>query len=149
MKHIPLDTIAGTWTLNTSGEYLYLQIQECMHDKRIKDVDLLVVKSPRVLPVISCIMQYILDIMQDICYIDVMINHGNIKLKLARIEKNLTQQELADRVNVTRQTIGLIEKGNYNPTLNLCINIAKTLDRTLDQLFWEVDQDEYEILQTG
>ena len=135
MKHIPLDTIAGTWTLNTSGEYLYLQIQECMHDKRIKDVDLLVVKSPRVLPVISCLMQYILDIMQDICYIDVMINHGNIKLKLARIEKNLTQQELADRVNVTRQTIGLIEKGNYNPTLNLCINIAKTLDRTLDQLF--------------
>ena len=44
---------------------------------------------------------------------------GNMKLKLARIEKNLTQQDLADQVAVTRQTIGLIEKGNYNPTLNL------------------------------
>jgi putative transcriptional regulator len=62
---------------------------------------------------------------------------GNMKLKLARIEKNLTQQDLADQVDVTRQTIGLIEKGNYNPTLNLCIRIAKALDRTLDQLFWE------------
>jgi putative transcriptional regulator len=64
---------------------------------------------------------------------------GNMKLKLARIEKNLSQQELADRVDVTRQTIGLIEKGNYNPTLNLCIKIAKALERTLDQLFWEDD----------
>ena len=61
----------------------------------------------------------------------------NMKLKLARVEKNLTQQELADLVQVSRQTIGLIEKGDYNPTLKLCINIAKALDRTLDQLFWE------------
>jgi putative transcriptional regulator len=60
-----------------------------------------------------------------------------MKLRLARIEKNLTQQELANIVHVTRQTIGLIEKGDYNPTLNLCIRIAKALDRTLDQLFWE------------
>ena len=86
-------------------------------------------------------MQYILDIMQDICYTLLMDTQRNMKLKLARIEKRLTQQDLADRVDVTRQTIGLIEKGNYNPTLNLCINIAKALDRTLDQLFWEVDQD--------
>jgi putative transcriptional regulator len=62
---------------------------------------------------------------------------ARMKLKLARIEKNLTQQELADQVDVTRQTIGLIEKGDYNPTLNLCIKIARALDRTLDQLFWE------------
>ena len=61
----------------------------------------------------------------------------NMKLKLARVEKNLSQQELADLVQVTRQTIGLIEKGDYNPTLKLCIHIAKALDRTLDQLFWE------------
>jgi putative transcriptional regulator len=60
-----------------------------------------------------------------------------MKLKLARIEKNLTQQELADLVDATRQTIGLIEKGDYNPTLKLCIKIAKALDRTLDPLFWE------------
>ncbi len=67
---------------------------------------------------------------------------SRLKLKLARIEKSLTQQEVADRVNVTRQTIGLIEKGNYNPTLKLCIKIARALDKTLDQLFWEDDQDE-------
>ena len=65
-----------------------------------------------------------------------------LRLKLARIEKNLTQQALADAVNVTRQTMGLIEKGNYNPTLNLCIRIAKALDKTLDQLFWEDENDE-------
>ena len=63
-------------------------------------------------------------------------------MRLARIEKSLTQQELADMVDVTRQTIGLIEKGNYNPTLNLCIRIAKTVDKTLDQLFWEDEKDE-------
>ena len=62
---------------------------------------------------------------------------ARMKLRLARIEKSLTQQELAEMVEATRQTIGLIEKGNYNPTLNLCIKIAKELDKTLDQLFWE------------
>jgi putative transcriptional regulator len=75
--------------------------------------------------------------MQDICYIKSMKETTRMKLKLARIEKNLTQQELADLVDATRQTIGLIEKGDYNPTLNLCIKIAKALDRTLDPLFWE------------
>jgi putative transcriptional regulator len=66
----------------------------------------------------------------------------NMKLRVARVENNLSQQELADKVDVTRQTIGLIEKGGYNPTLNLCIRIAKALDKTLDQLFWEVEDDE-------
>ena len=70
-------------------------------------------------------------------YNDVMKAPMNMNLKLARVEKNLTQQELADLVQVSRQTIGLIEKGDYNPTLKLCISIAKALDRTLDQLFWE------------
>ena len=60
----------------------------------------------------------------------------NMKLKLARVEKNLSQQQLADLVDATRQTIGLIEKGKYNPSLNLCVKIAKTLGKTLDQLFW-------------
>ena len=69
-----------------------------------------------------------------------------MNLRLARIEKNLTQQELADMVDVTRQTIGLIEKGGYNPTLNLCIRIARALDKTLDQLFWEDEKDEQESL---
>ena len=70
-------------------------------------------------------------------YNPTMKNQINIKLKIARIENNLSQQELADKVNVTRQTIGLIEKGTYNPSLKLCIKIAKTLNKTLDQLFWE------------
>jgi putative transcriptional regulator len=66
----------------------------------------------------------------------------NIKLKMARVEKDLTQQELAGKVGVTRQTIGMIEAGNYNPTLNLCIAICKALDRTLDDLFWAEEQPE-------
>ena len=61
----------------------------------------------------------------------------NKKLKLARVEKELSQAELAEKVGVTRQTIGLIEAGGSNPTLNLCIAICKALDKTLDQLFWE------------
>ena len=65
-----------------------------------------------------------------------------MKLRLARVEKNLSQQQLADIVEVSRQTIGLVEKGGYNPTLSLCIKIAKALDRSLDDLFWEVDDDE-------
>ena len=78
-------------------------------------------------------MKNILDIMQDIYYIVFM---KNLKLKLARVEKGLSQQDLADLIGVTRQTIGLIEKGMYNPTLNLCVNIAKALDKTLNDLFW-------------
>ncbi len=65
----------------------------------------------------------------------------NIRMKVARVEKGWTQQDLADHVDATRQTIGLIEKGEYNPTLKLCIRIAKALDRTLDQLFWEDTRD--------
>jgi putative transcriptional regulator len=61
------------------------------------------------------------------------------RIKIARIEMGLSQQDLADAVGVTRQTIGLIEKGKYNPTLRLCINISKTLNKSLDQLFWHED----------
>jgi len=59
------------------------------------------------------------------------------KIKIARTEMGLTQQELAGLVNVTRQTIGLIELNKYNQSLKLCIDIAKSLDKTLDELFWE------------
>ena len=65
-----------------------------------------------------------------------------IKLKLARVEHSLTQAELAEEVGVTRQTIGLIENGGYNPTLHLCIAIAKSLDKTLNDLFWEENENE-------
>ena len=61
----------------------------------------------------------------------------NLKLKAARAAKDLSQEQLAQLVGATRQTIGMIEAGNYNPTLNLCIAICKVLDRTLDELFWE------------
>lgn len=61
----------------------------------------------------------------------------NINLKMARVEHDLSQAELADRVGVSRQTIGLIELGKYNPSLNLCIAICHTLGKTLDELFWE------------
>jgi putative transcriptional regulator len=66
----------------------------------------------------------------------------NIKLKLARVEKGLSQQELADLCEVTRQTIGLIEKGKYNPTLNLCIKLARVLNLTLNDLFWDENEKE-------
>ena len=65
-----------------------------------------------------------------------------IKLKLARVEHDLTQAELAEKVGVTRQTIGLIENGGYNPTLHLCIAIARALDKTLNDLFWEESEHE-------
>ncbi|MCI8857271.1 MAG: helix-turn-helix transcriptional regulator [Clostridiaceae bacterium] len=61
----------------------------------------------------------------------------NKKLKLARTEHDLSQAQLAEAVGVTRQTIGLIEAGGYNPTLKLCIQICKVLGKTLDELFWE------------
>lgn len=61
----------------------------------------------------------------------------NIKLKLARVALDLSQEELADKVGVTRQTINMIEKGNYNPSLNLCIAICRALNKTLDEIFWE------------
>jgi putative transcriptional regulator len=61
----------------------------------------------------------------------------NLKLKIARIERDLSQEQLAAKVGVTRQTIGMIEAGNYNPTLNLCLAICRALNKTLDDLFWE------------
>ncbi|MFJ7953058.1 helix-turn-helix transcriptional regulator [Lysinibacillus sp. NPDC096418] len=60
-------------------------------------------------------------------------------VKFVRMKKGVTQEQLAKKVGVTRQTIGLIEKGDYNPTLSLCIAIAKELGQTLDGLFWEVE----------
>ncbi|MBQ3157755.1 MAG: helix-turn-helix transcriptional regulator [Clostridia bacterium] len=60
----------------------------------------------------------------------------NKKMKIARIEKDLSQEQLAEQLGVTRQTIGLIESGSYNPTLKLCVAICKALDKTLDELFW-------------
>ncbi len=60
----------------------------------------------------------------------------NLRLKAARAGKDLSQSELADAVGVSRQTISAIEKGDYNPTINLCIKICRVLEKTLDELFW-------------
>ena len=60
----------------------------------------------------------------------------NMRLKVARATKDLSQAKLAEAVGVTRQTMNAIENGDYNPSLNLCIAICKALDVTLNDLFW-------------
>lgn len=60
----------------------------------------------------------------------------NLRMKAARAGRDMSQQDLADRVGVSRQTISAIEKGNYNPSVNLCIKICQSLGKTLDELFW-------------
>lgn len=60
----------------------------------------------------------------------------NLKLKAARAGLDLSQEELAQKVGVSRQTINMIERGDYNPTLNLCLSICHVLGKTLDELFW-------------
>ena len=65
----------------------------------------------------------------------------NLRMKAARAAVGLSQADLAEAVGVTRQTIGLIEAGGYNPTLNLCVAICKALRVTLNNLFWEDEND--------
>lgn len=69
------------------------------------------------------------------------IRIGN-SVKLARIVAGLTQEELAERVDVTRQTIGLIENDKYNPTIKLCLALAQVTGASLDELFWIEDMEE-------
>lgn len=64
----------------------------------------------------------------------------NFAMKEARTALGLSQQALADQVGVSRQTINAIEKGDYNPTINLCISICKALNRTLNDLFWDTSE---------
>lgn len=61
----------------------------------------------------------------------------NLKLKSARSALDMSQKDVADAVGVSRQTINSIEKGDYNPSVNLCIAICKVLNKTLDEIFWE------------
>ena len=65
----------------------------------------------------------------------------NLKLKFRRIEMEMSQTKLAEKVGVTRQTIGLIEAGDFNPSLRLCIAICRALDTTLNDLFWEDNEN--------
>lgn len=68
----------------------------------------------------------------------------NKRMKIARMEHDMNQEALAQKVGVTRQTIGMIESGNYNPTLNLCIAICDALECTLDELFWTPKEERSE-----
>ena len=68
----------------------------------------------------------------------------NLSIKVARVQKDMTQKDLAAAVGVSRQTINAIEQGEYNPTIKLCRAICRVLDKTLDELFWEDDCDEKE-----
>ncbi len=65
----------------------------------------------------------------------------NLKMKAARAEKDLSQGDLAQLVGVTRQTIGMIEAGKFNPSLQLCVAICKALGKTLNDLFWEEESE--------
>lgn len=65
----------------------------------------------------------------------------NLRLKAARAAKDMSQKELAEIISVTRQTINAIENGDYNPSIRLCIAICKALNKTLDQIFWEDDDN--------
>ena len=68
----------------------------------------------------------------------------NLSVKVARVQKDMTQKDLAAAVGVSRQTINAIEQGEYNPTIKLCRAICRVLDKALDELFWEDDKDEKE-----
>lgn len=65
----------------------------------------------------------------------------NLRMKAARAALDLSQDELAKKVKVTRQTISAVENGDYNPTINLCIDICRALGKTLDELFWDYGGD--------
>lgn len=64
----------------------------------------------------------------------------NLRLKAARAALDLSQDALAKKVGVTRQTINAVENGDYNPTINLCVSICRALEKTLDELFWEEEE---------
>ena len=64
-------------------------------------------------------------------------------VRQSRIEAKLTQEQLADMVGITRQTIGLIEKGKYNPTIMLCLRLSQVLSKSINQLFW-LEENDYE-----
>ena len=66
----------------------------------------------------------------------------NIAIKVARAEKDMTQKALAEAVGVSRQTVNAIEKGEDNPTIKLCRKICRVLNKSLDDLFGEDDENE-------
>ena len=88
-------------------------------------------------------MQNIVDNMTNVMY-SVHIRRiccmRNLKMKFRRIELDMSQTELAQKAGVTRQTIGLIESGDFNPSIKLCVQICRALGVTLNDLFWEEEK---------
>ncbi|MBP1580655.1 MAG: helix-turn-helix transcriptional regulator [Oscillospiraceae bacterium] len=68
----------------------------------------------------------------------------NLRLKAARAALDMSQDALAKKTGVTRQTINAVENGDYNPTINLCISICKAVGKTLDELFWNEEENSHE-----
>ncbi len=68
----------------------------------------------------------------------------NIAIKVAQAEKDMTQKALAEAVGISRQTMNAIEQGEYNPTIRLCRAICRVLGKSLDDLFWEEEQESSE-----
>ena len=68
----------------------------------------------------------------------------NLDMKAARAQKDMSQKDVAAAVGVSRQTINAIEQGEYNPTIKLCRSICRALGKTLDELFWEDEENEKE-----
>ena len=90
-------------------------------------------------------MQYILDKRKTIAYTAERKEElpvRNLKMKFRRIELDMSQTELAQKAGVTRQTIGLIESGDFNPSIRLCIAICRALGVTLNDIFWEEEENE-------
>lgn len=83
--------------------------------------------------------------MECICYYKAkeLIHTVKNKVRLARVEMDYTQLQLAEKIGVTRQTISLIEKGKYNPTLKLCLKLCYAMDKKLDDVFW-MDKEEFD-----
>ena len=73
----------------------------------------------------------------------------NLRMKSARAALDMSQQDLAEGVGVSRQTINAIEKGDYNPTIKLCRAICRVLGKTLDELLWEDDSIRYQASEIG
>ncbi len=64
------------------------------------------------------------------------------KVRELRDDKGLNQQELGSLVGVSRQTISLIERGDYNPSIIVCLKLAEVFGVRVEDIFTYIDEDE-------
>lgn len=67
------------------------------------------------------------------------------KLEILRAQKGWTQQELAERVGVSRQTIISLERGRYNPSIQLAFRLARQFEVTIEDVFIYSEEEEYDV----